>query len=154
MRAAKDHIKQLADNAQTYTISANKVEMTWQVVHDYYSLHEVPHRRKEFLGIRDLALKESIKDDPLCVARLFLHLCFKDAEWLRYLDILNRKVMQHNEETNRSCAKSHLIEPRKKKDRVPLFSKTEFIVGFAIIIGASNCSERGENLWVQVSQKK
>ena len=140
----------------TCSVTNHNITMSWNVIPDHVVLHhqKIPSRRPESLGIRDLAFRERIKEEELCLAELFLHLNFKNGEWVRYLDILNRKVGELNEQTLRRQNRddSHLLY-KKNKDRIPPFTKSEFLVGLAIIIGSTDCSKKGEILWASMSEK-
>ena len=95
-------------------------------------------RQKEFLGIRDIRLREEIANSALPLAELILQLLYKEGEWQLFLATMNKYVQEYNNNLGRSTS---------KKRKIPLFTEKEFLIGHAIIIGAVDCSERGDNLW-------
>ena len=94
--------------------------------------------RKEFLGIRDIRLREEIANSALPLAELILQLLYKEGEWKLFLATMNKYVQEYNNNLGRSTS---------KKREITLFTEKEFLIGHALIIGAADCSERGDNLW-------
>ena len=130
---------------EIYTVRSGKVSADWKVVPPQVNLQPLKSRRKEFLGFCDLRLREEIANSSLPLAELILQLLYKDGEWQLYLDTMNKNVQAFNNSLGRR---------ESKKKKISLFTKKEFLIGHAILIGAADCSERGDNLWASSKDNK
>ena len=143
----KEHearIDRLAANKETYTVKNVKTSVNWEVIYESVDLQTIKPRRREFLGIRDLELRAQISNNALPLAELILRLMYTDGQWRLFLGTMNQQVQIHNESLSRYSSKSG-SSPDKRK--IPHFTEKEFLIGHAIVFGAADCSERGENLW-------
>ena len=140
----------------TYTVRSSADEMDWLVISDYGVLQTtVKPRQVEYLGIKDLKAREHIKESPIPLADLFLQLSFLNGEWERKLEMMNKAIVKENDTIIRSRRQSaHSCKKQNKSKIVPEFSKPEFLIGMAIVIGAADCSEKGCNLWVSKSEEE
>ena len=125
--------------------NSKKQQIKWKVVSDHV-VFQLPHIcLTSRLGIEDMSLQRDLKDTNIPLAILFMLLAYVDGEWERPLNEMNRKMEIYN---NFNARKS------KKFRTIPLFSEKEFVVAHALLIGAADCSERGEALWVTDSRDK
>ena len=116
--------------------------MQWEVVNEYENIDPLQTRRDAFLGIRSLALKDKFCLSALPAADLFLELLFIDREWQRYLSIFNQNIMEYNKGSSNNTTGSS-----GSTRNIKLFSSREFLIGLALWIGATDCSDKGVNLW-------
>jgi hypothetical protein len=80
---------------------------------------------------------DCLEDSNVPLADLFLYLFFKDGQLRKWLRIMNDKVEVDNND-------------KSTGDRpIPKFSQEEFITGHALLIGATDCADRGRSLWEQ-----
>ena len=141
MREAEEKIDNLCNEGASYTVKSGKGEsVTWTLIPEHVDLQPLPQRREESLGISNDEIKRKIANSALPTADLFLQLVYSNGAWRRALESMNRKLQIHNESQARSASG---INRRSISD----FTEKEFLIGHAIIIGASDCSEKGENLW-------
>ena len=138
------------ENGKSFTISSSKDQMTWTIINDHVVLQKQSTRANNRLGIRELSMQKDIADSPLPLAELFLLLSFRDGEWERALVKMNRKVEEHNT----SLERKHCRDSRKCPGLVNAFEKAEFLIGIALVIGAADCSDKGEVLWSASSRGK
>ena len=137
-------IDDMATDGTTYTVCSAKDSMDWSVVSDTVVIQPgVKPRCINRMGIRDTKKLQKIKDDPLSMAELYLELSYENGEYERHLEVMNKKIAQHN---NIARRKKETNKTGKLKI-VPEFSKSEFLTGSALVIGAADCSEKGSNLW-------
>ena len=141
VKKATEEINRLIEEQTTYTVSSAGDTMTWKVIAEHVVLgsQHVPIRHAQDLGIKDIKLRELLRESDLPLADLVMMLLYKNGEWERYLEKMNKAIIQSNEINFRKKEQSHR--------RVSTFSKEEFLVGHAIIIGAADCSAKGEKLW-------
>ena len=151
LEKARESIRRLQKENATYTVKSGKGEsMVWTVIPEYLNLRPIPTRNEEFLGIRDLKLKERLANSALSLADLFLELSFKNGEWQRGLATMNRKISAHND----SLSSSRSSKGSGVRRAVHQFTGKEFLIGLALLIGAADCADKGENLWFTKSNKK
>ena len=151
LRKAQEDIKNLIKEGTTYYVKSGRETMTWSVIPEYTNLQHVPIRDEGFLGIKDLRLKQKITQSALLLAELFLQLTFKDGEWERGLATMNMKILLHNESL--SCSRSSKGSGGRGRP-LQKFSPKEFLIGLALLVGAADCAEKGENLWYTKSNIK
>ena len=88
------------------------------------------------------------------LADIFLQFSFLNGEWEQKLEKMNKAIAKENDAIRRSRRQSaHLCKKHKAK-LIPAFSKSEFLTGMAIIIGAADCSKKGCNLWTSKSEEE
>ena len=63
---------------------------------------------------------------------------FQNGEWQRALEALNRVIDHHN---------NQLRGREGTYWSIPHFSRKEFLIALALLIGAANCAEKEEHLW-------
>ena len=118
--------------------NSKKEEIKWIVVTDHV-VFQLPHiRLTSRLGIKDISLQRGLKDTHIPLAILYMLLAYVDGEWERPLAQMNKKIEVHNNFYNRKNSKFREVRQ---------FSEKEFVIAHAIIIGAADCSDRGEALW-------
>ena len=155
MTEIESHVSRLADENTTFTVKSGRDQIDWTVTTDYLGLQQVPTPRNEFLGIKDFSLRGAIKNSDLPLAALFLNLLFPEGEWKRFNEIMNYKIMKHNTGgSNRSSSSTSGNSSKRGHRKVKAFTDKEFLIGLALMIGAADCSEKGENLWTERSTKK
>ena len=121
--------------------------MTWTIIAEHLLLQKQPTRTNNTLGIRELSVQKSIKESPLPLATLFLRLSFRNGEWERSLVSMNKRIAEHNSILERNYWDDSTFGASLVKE----FTKREFLIGMALIIGASDCSDKGEVLWSKSS---
>ncbi len=84
----------------------------------------------QFLGVKGIELHRL--DRNIIFSTLFLHLMFRD--WRASLQKMNAAISYHNEE--------------ESENNINLFTESEFVIGFALMIGASCYSDQGKLLWL------
>ena len=151
LKNARNKIRHLYHKGTTYKVKSGRESMEWTVIQEYNNLQPVPVRNEDFLGIRDLKLKQRISQSALSMADLFLHLTFKDGEWERSLESMNKKILNHNDSLSSSRNSKGSGGGRRA---IQPFSAKEFLIALALLIGAADCAEKGENLWFTKSNKK
>ena len=147
---ALDRIK--SEEGRKVTVKSSKGQLTWTFIDDVAILQKQPTRSNNRLGIRELNTQKLIEDSPLPLAELFLRLLFRDGEWERSLVQMNKVIQDHNNILERRIhnesdtpSSSSIVRP---------FTKKEFLCGIALIVGAADCSDKGEVLWVAHSKGK
>ena len=111
-----------------------KQTITWKVIPYHDAPDPIKARSKAALGIRSQKVLDDLFDSDLPLADLFLYLTFRSGKWQRWLRVLNMKVKEMNEDVN-------------TKRSITKFSPQEFLIGHALLICASDCSDRGSMLW-------
>ena len=135
-----------AENGRRIKVKSKNEEMVWTIVGDSYVLQKQQQRTNNKLGIKDLSVIKEIEESPLPLADLFLKLSFVDGEWERALVNMNRKIEEHNTMIERSS--NHTNDSTSTtKGLVKVFGKKEFLCCIALIVGAADCSDKGEVLW-------
>ena len=141
LREAEEKIEQLCEQETTYTIkNAKGPSVRWMMIPEHVDPVPLPVRPEESLGIHDPKIKQHIANSALPTAELYLQLVYRSGDWGGALEKMNRKIDSYNESQARTGGSA---SRRKIKD----FTDKEFLIGNAIIIGATDCSEKGENLW-------
>ena len=74
---AQKRIQDLVNTGTTYHVKSSNDSMVWEVISDWIVLKELPKRHSEFLGIKDVEIREQIKDYVLPLADFLLELMFK-----------------------------------------------------------------------------
>ena len=138
------------EDGRKICVKSSRGSLTWTVIDEHVVLQKQSTRSNNRLGIRDLATQRLIEESPLPLAELFLRLSFKDGEWERSLVVMNRKITEYNTGIERQ----HRNETGSTPGIVRLFTKKEFLCGIALIIGAADCSDKGEVLWTASSRGK
>jgi hypothetical protein len=110
----------------------NKVVTTWTVVNNHDPPIPIQTRSKAHLGIRSQKVLDDLDESDLPLADLYLYLSYKDGEWKRWLRKMNEKIVLINERSER---------------KITPFMPREFLICHALLIGASDCNERGRMLW-------
>ena len=141
LNEARQKIKDLINQGTTYTVDSSTDSMIWTVIEEHRvdPAKCVDIRLAQDIGIKDVEIREMLKESDLPLADLLLMLMYKDGEWEKGLEIMNRIITKCNEEKFRRKEESHR--------RVATFSKLEFLIAHAFIIGAADCSAKGEKLW-------
>jgi hypothetical protein len=110
----------------------NKKKLVWTVICDHQPVDPVQPRSSAYLGIRKQEVIDKLEESQLPLTDLFLYFMFKDGEWKRWLRTMYQRISTLNINSTRP---------------IKLFSPKEFLIGHALLIGASDCSERGKMLW-------
>ena len=127
MREVSERINKLIEDGATYTISSSTDKMTWTVIkeHTIFNGQNVPIRLAQDLGIKDTEVQEILKESVLPLVDLFLLLLYKDGEWEKALETMNKNICLYNE-----------LKFQKKQDahcRIATFSKSEFMTAHAFL---------------------
>ena len=141
LRDAEDKLDELCKEGTTYTQRNGKGEsVRWTMIPEHADLQPIPVRPEESLGIHDPVIKQQIANSALPTADLYLRLVYRSGNWRGALERMNRKINLHNEAQARTSSSSN-------RRSIHDFTEKEFLIGNAIVVGASDCSEKGENLW-------
>ena len=124
---------------EVYSVrNSKKEEIKWKVITDHVVV-DLPHIcLTSCLGIKDVSLLRDIKSTRIPLAILYMLLAYVDREWERPLVQMNKKIEMYNNYHSRKNRKFRAISQ---------FTEREFIIAHAIVIGAADCSDRGEQLW-------
>ena len=123
-------------------------KITWTVVSEHIIMGGLnPIRQTSSLGIRDKDVIKTLKESSIPLAELFLLLSYQDGDWRGALNVMNRNIEKYNFLVQRGGS-SVTLRP------ISPFTEEEFIIAHALLIGAADCAERGENLWESESKKK
>lgn len=123
LREAREKIKGLLGKTVT------KDSFVWTVIEEHHS-DDLPDNNAQFLGVKGIELHRL--DRNIIFSTLFLHLMFRD--WRASLQKMNAAISYHNEE--------------ESENNINLFTESEFVIGFALMIGASCYSDQGKLLWL------
>jgi hypothetical protein len=111
-----------------------KKTITWTIIPYHESPNPIQARSKAALGIRSQSILDDLNESNLPLADLFLYLTFRGGRWQRWLRVMNSRVKDLDKSKD-------LNRPIKE------FTPQEFLIGHALMICASNCSDRGVMLW-------
>ena len=139
---AKYKITQLIDETVKLTSKTSDEQIEWKVIQEHVpnqKFREHPHSK---LGIKDYCPCQHIIESNLPAAEIFSHLYIKRADWQGLYQTLNDYVVMYNLEAH-CCACSQSHHPRLVQD----FSVPELMCAFGILIGATDCSQCGANLF-------
>jgi hypothetical protein len=106
-----------------------KDSFAWAVIEEYHS-DDLPDSNSKFFGVKGIELHH--QDKNMVFSALFLHLTFQD--WRASLQKMNAAIACHNDQ--------------EAENNVNLFSESEFLTGFALMIGVSCYSDQGKLLWL------
>ena len=138
-----------SETGRKITVKSNKQKMTCTIIAEHLLLQKQPTRTTNTLDIRELSVQKSIEEPPLPLATLFLRLSFRNGEWERALVSMNKKIAEHNSVLKQNYRDGSTFGAGLVKE----FTKREFLIGMALIIGASDYSDKGEGLWSKNSTK-
>ena len=139
-----------SETGRKIKVKSKKEEMVWTIVGESLVFQKQQQRTNNKLGIKDLSILKEIENSALPLAELFLKLSFRNGEWERALVNMNRKIEEFNtnlERSNKHC------DSQSTKGSVKPFTKKEFLCCIALVVGASDCSDKGEALWSNSKSK-
>ena len=112
----------------TITASSSQ-QIVWRVGQSSVPVDPLVTRHDAYLGIRGLNLSELPTNAKF--AQLFLHLLF--SNWRESLQLMNDSILKFN----RTIDDTPNVRGFRRQRKVRLFSGEEFLVGFALLIGAA-----------------